>query len=414
MRGFQSLIAMILLTTLFLVFLSSLHLEKTHSHKLEQKDVRKIIQVAVKPNATLSPLSKQARNTKALTISSGLRKAIPQNQAYWNRLLYSALGRVDKKNLEHHQLWSHCRDVDQELLKTNIHDFTSYPSMFQEFLMTMNCKSPPLLVNQPYKCLSSEGGPPFIFFAVKSRPGNFEQRQSVRETWGREGVFQNGLRVRTLFLLGNPSTNEPDLSALMSFEAKTFKDILQWDFKETLLNLTLKMDAFLHWTLKYCPQVSFIFSGDDDVFVNTPALLSYLQSLEPSKSAQLFVGHLISTAAPLRDTKSKYYIPLSFYDGPYPPYIGGGGFLISGSLLQRLHSISHVIPFYPIDDVYIGMCLNALGIAPVAHSGFHTFDVSEQDRENLCVHKGLILIHKRSPTELKKLWKGIHSPILTC
>ncbi|KAJ0047371.1 hypothetical protein NL108_006764, partial [Boleophthalmus pectinirostris] len=371
--------------------------------------------------ATISPLTKQVSflspkpDVVGVSVSSGLTQAIPQNKAYWNRLLYSALGQLDKKELEHHRLWSHCREVNQELLKTNIHDFTSYPSMIQDFLMAMNCKSPPLLVNQPYKCVRSEGGgQTFLLFAIKSRPGNFEQRQAVRETWGREEVFQSGLRVRTLFLLGSPSSDDPDLGALLSFESKTFKDILQWDFNESLLNLTLKMDAFLHWTLKNCPHVSFVFSGDDDVFVNTPALLSYLQSLEPSKAAQLYVGQVISTAGPLRDPKSKYYIPLSFYDGPYPPYIGGGGFVISASLMQQLYSISRVIPFFPIDDVYIAICLKGLGISPESHSGFQTFDISEQDRQNLCVHKGLILIHRRSPRELKKLWRGIHSPLLTC
>ncbi|KAJ0021905.1 hypothetical protein NQD34_009395 [Periophthalmus magnuspinnatus] len=422
MRPFQSLIVMVLLTSLFLIFLSTLHLEKTHSHSLEQKELRRprIIQAAEKLNATVSPLTKHVsfptvKPDVSVSVSSGLTQAISKNKAYWNRLLYSTLRQVNRKELEHHHLWSHCREVNQELLKTNIHDFASYPYMFQDFLMAMNCKSPPLLVNQPDKCLNSDrGGQTFLLFAIKSRPGNFEQRHSVRETWGREEVFQNNLRVRTLFLLGSPSSDDPDLGALLSFEAKTFKDILQWDFNESLLNLTLKMDAFLHWTLKNCPHVSFVFSGDDDVFVNTPALLSYLQSLEPSKATQLFVGHVISTAAPLRDPKSKYYIPLSFYDGTYPPYIGGGGFAVSGSLLQRLHSISRVIPFFPIDDVYIAMCLKALGISPEAHSGFQTFDVSEQDRQNLCVHKGLILIHQRSPRELKKLWRGIHSPLLTC
>lgn len=421
MRRFQSFIAMILLATLFFIFYSSLHLEKTQSHRLEQKELWKHQPVQAEklnvstPSYKLETVPTPKPEVLSVSVSDGLTQAIPQTKAYWNRLLYSALGRVDKNDLsQHKRLWSHCREVDQELLKTNVHDFTSYPSLFQDFLLGINCRSP-ILVNRPSKCLTSEAdGKTFLLFAIKSRPGNFEQRQSVRETWGREGVFQSGLRVRTVFLLGSSSPYEPDLGDLLSFEATSFKDILQWDFHESLLNLTLKMNSFLQWTRKGCPDISFIFSGDDDVFVNTPALLSYLQSLEPSKATHIYVGHVITTAVPHRDPKSKYYIPLSFYDGPYPPYIGGGGFVISGTLLERLYSISNIIPFFPIDDVYTGMCLNALGISPEAHEGFQTFDVSEQDRENLCVHKGLILIHQRSPRELKKLWKGIHSPLLTC
>ncbi|XP_042342120.1 N-acetyllactosaminide beta-1,3-N-acetylglucosaminyltransferase 2 [Plectropomus leopardus] len=354
----------------------------------------------------------------SVSVSDGLRRSIPQNGAYWNRLLHSALRNLDKEEnpFGHDSDWFHCRETNQELLQTNVHDFTSYSALFQEFLQGMNCRSPPVLLNQPNKCVFEGKGDNHtsLLFAIKSTPGNFERRQAVRETWGREGMHQSGLRVRTVFLLGSSPQEDPDLNPLLSFEAKRFGDILQWDFHESFLNLTLKVNTFLQWTLKYCPHVSFVFSGDDDVFVNTPALLSYLQSVEPSKISQLYVGHVISTANPLRDPKSKYFIPLSFYNGPYPAYAGGGGFLISGRLLQPLHSVSRVLPFFPIDDVYAGMCFKALGVSPEAHKGFQTFDINEQDRENLCVHKDLILIHQRSPQQVKKLWKGIHSPLLTC
>lgn len=236
----------------------------------------------------------------------------------------------------------------------------------------------------------------------------------MRETWGREGTYENGLRVRTVFLLGSAGQDDPNLSALLSFEARHNEDILQWDFHESFLNLTLKMSTLLEWTVKHCPHVSYVFSGDDDVFVNTPALVGYLQSLEPSKASQLYVGHVIKTARPLRDPKSKYYIPLSYYDNAYPAYAGGGGFLFSGVWLQPLHLVSQVLPFFPIDDVYIGMCFQAIGVSAELHPGFQTFDVKEQDRDNVCVHKGLILTHQRTPQQLKRLWNGIHSPFLTC
>lgn len=417
---------MVLLVTLVLIFFySTLHLEMTYSHRAGPEDVPRRPGLQAKDHNVKRQTPKQESFTTLhpdvhnVSVSDSLRQTISQNGAYWNRLLHSALRNLDKGQnpSKHDSDWSRCRETNPELLQTNVHDFTSYPVLFQDFLQGMNCRSPPVLINQPNKCMSGErkgDNQTFLLFAIKSNPGNFERRQAVRETWGREGTYQSGLRVHTVFLLGSPPLDDPDLSPLLSFEARHFGDILQWDFHESLLNLTLKMNMLLQWTLKYCPRVSFIFSGDDDVFVNSLALLSYLQSLEPSKASQLYVGHVISTASPLRDPKSKYYIPLSFYDSPYPAYAGGGGFLISGALLQPLYSISHVIPFFPIDDVYTGMCLKAVGVSPEAHAGFQTFDVKEQDRENLCIHKDLILIHQRSPQQMKKLWKGIHSPLLTC
>lgn len=78
------------------------------------------------------------------------------------------------------------------------------------------------------------------------------------------------------------------------------------------------------------------------------------------------------------------------------PYVGGGGFVLSGALLQPLSSLSRIIPVFPIDDVYTRMRLQAVGVSPEENSGFKTFDI-EEDRENLCVHKNLILVHQRSP-----------------
>ncbi|XP_035535581.1 N-acetyllactosaminide beta-1,3-N-acetylglucosaminyltransferase 2 [Morone saxatilis] len=424
MRRIRTITAMALLVTLFLIFFySTLHLETTYSHKAGPEDVLRRPRLPVHSDGDVKTQSSKQESDAAphpvvhnVSVSDSFRQIISQNRAYWNRLLYSALRNLNKRgNTVSNSNWSRCRETNQELLQTNVHDFTSYPVLFQDFLQVMNCRSPPVLINQPDKCVSTKGdNHTVLLFAIKSTPGNFERRQAVRETWGQEGVYQGGLRVHTLFLLGSSQLDDPNLNPLLAFEARRFGDLLQWDFHESLLNLTLKMNMFLQWTLRRCPHVSFVFSGDDDVFVNTPALLSYLQSLEPSKASKLYVGHVISTANPLRDPKSKYYIPLSFYDGPYPAYAGGGGFLISGALLQPLYSVSHVIPFFPIDDVYTGMCTNAMGVSPEAHAGFQTFDVKEQDRENLCVHKDLILIHQRSPQQVKKLWRGIHSPLLSC
>ncbi|KAM9318764.1 N-acetyllactosaminide beta-1,3-N-acetylglucosaminyltransferase 2 [Pholidichthys leucotaenia] len=425
MRHFQRFSAMVLAVTLFVIFFSTFHLKPTHSRRFAPEVPLKQPSTQVREiDEKTQPSEQMGIPTPSsyvynMSVSNNLRQTIPQNGAYWNRLLHSALKRLDtgKIPLTRDSNWSRCREMNQELLQTNVHDFTSYPVLFQIFLQGMNCRSPPILIDQPNRCNSGQGSgkdETFLLFAIKSTPGNFEQRQAVRETWGQERVYENGRRVRLVFLLGSSSPDYPNLNPLLSFEEKRYGDILQWDFHESLLNLTLKMNMLFHWMLKSCPHVSFIFSGDDDVFVNTQALLRYLQSVDTSKASQLYLGQVISAATPVRDPKSKYYIPLSFYDGAYPPYTGGGGFLLSGALLQPLYSVSRFIPLFPIDDVYIGMCLKALGVSAEAHAGFQTFDVKLQDRENLCVHKTLILIHQRTAQQIKKLWKGIHSPLLTC
>lgn len=388
------------LAATFLIFYLTVTLEKTNTVKVATNSSKYMdfTTPALIPYITVASME--------------LRKMIPQDLAYWNRLFYSAVREIDTREnpTRREYPWSLCKEENHDVLRLNVHDFNSYPPLFQTFLKGMNCRSPPVLINQPMKCINHT----FLLFAIKSSPASFERRQSVRETWGREGVYKNGRRVRLVFFLGSNPPDEPNLSALLSFEAKHFGDIVQWDFQESLLNLTLKMDMFLQWTTRNCPLVSFVFSGDDDVFVNTDAVISYLESLDDSKSTRLYVGHVLTTASPLRDPRSKYYIPMTFYKGPYPPYAGGGGFIISGELMQPLSFISKLFPLFPIDDVYMGLCMKALGIVGESHEGFRTFDVRREDRGNVCVHKNNLLIHQRTPREIEKMWKDIHNGMLTC
>ncbi|KAG7261712.1 hypothetical protein CRUP_036489 [Coryphaenoides rupestris] len=345
-------------------------------------------------------------NTSSIAaVSEAVHRFFPHNGAYWSRLLYASLhrhahlGPAPGLTPAPVEAWAACREADRERLKTNVHDFDAYPDMHKDFLRGLHCRRPPQLIDQPHKCIA-DGEGTFLLLAVKSLPASFQRRQVVRETWGREGMYPGGLRVRTIFLLGSGSEEEePDLGPLLAFEAQHQGDVLQWDFRESLFNLTLKVHTFLAWSHAHCRDAAFVFSGDDDVFVNTPAVVAYLQTLGPDAARQLYLGEVIKLATPIRDRTSKYYIPASFYEGAYPPYAGGGGYLVSGALLGHLLRASALIPLFPIDDVYVAMCAQAMGVAPQAHRGFRTFDVAEGDRENVCVHKDLMVIHQRSPSE---------------
>lgn len=424
MKPIQVLTTAILLFTVtlicYLVFvcLPSLYQQKADSHSASQLDIPKKLTSSVHDKDNMPPAwVNPPFDVHIMSMSDSFRKAIPLNGAYWNRMLNSVMRSLDKGEYTFSKNNDNCRETNQDVLQNNVHDFRSYPEMHQEFLRSFKCRHPPMLIDQPNKCSAGEGdgdGLPFLLFAIKSVPRNFEQRQVIRETWGREGVYERGLRVRRLFLLGSSMHDDPNLSQLLSFEAKVFGDVLQWDFHDSLFNLSLKEHVFYKWSLNNCPHVAFVFKGDDDVFINTQAMLTYLQSLNGAQAVKSYIGRVITSASPIRSPESKYYIPQTLYEGPYPPYLSGGGYLFSGALLRPLYYISNVIPFFPIDDAYTGMCFQALGISPVQHSGFRTFDVQKHDRENNCVHKDVLAIHPRNPQQVKRLWRGIHSPLLTC
>lgn len=296
-------------------------------------------------------------------------------------------------------------------IQLEITDYNLLPKLFQDYLLYFRCRSFPALINPEEMCRDR----PFLLLVVKTLVSHFERRQAIRETWGRSGDVKNRTVV-TLFLLGNGMVEDhhPNLTALLRHEAELYRDILQWDFRDSFLNLTLKDVQFLDWFSSFCPKAEFIFKGDDDVFVNTPRIVDFVDSLPPKAAADLFTGDVITNAGPHRDKKLKYFIPESYFVGSYPPYAGGGGFLYSGQVALKLSEASKQVVLYPIDDVYTGMCLKKLGLTPEKHDGFRTFDINAKHKDIPCIYRSLMVVHSRTPQEIKRIWSWIVQPDLQC
>ncbi|XP_039504905.1 N-acetyllactosaminide beta-1,3-N-acetylglucosaminyltransferase 2 [Pimephales promelas] len=309
-------------------------------------------------------------------------------------------------------------------------DFFSLPTHIKDFVTSMHCREYPLVIDPLDVC---DGGPlaknraPMLLLAIKAQPLDFMNREAIRETWGRSGrIKSRGGRqslVRRVFLLGK--SKDLHIEEKLQLESDKYGDIIQWDFMDTLFNLTLKDVLFWDWFSRRCPHARFIFKGDDDIFVRTPALLNYLLAEEanenfsngsrrPNKMETFVVGDVINNASPIRSNGSKYYIPESFFKGTYPSYPGGGGVVYSGSLAHRLLEVSQKVHLFPIDDVYLGMCLQRLGVYPIHHPAFLTFDFPKNELKKPCANHTILLVHKRSPAEMFQLWTETSMPSSEC
>lgn len=365
--------------------------------------------------------------------------------AYWNRLQMAIDHRLNpilcpkrikqgyENNISDDSLLS------QSFSEVNALDsvrkgFDKMPDQMKEFVSHMYRRDYPVLLQPNAVCgagAKKEKEPPLLLLAIKTTEVNFKNRQAIRRTWGQEGwvagqkknnsKIQGGGYVRRVFLLGkeNPQDLGVDLSALMEMESKHYGDILQWDFSDTFFNLTLKDVLFWNWFSQFCNQTLFVLKGDDDVFVNTPRLISYLQDqLRKPHNDEIMndfmVGDVITDALPNRVNKSKYFVPDSFYHGTYPTYAGGGGVVYSGMLTKRLNNISKRVHLFPIDDVFVGMCMARLNANPIHHHAFLTFDFPAKDGEKLCAYHTILLVHKRSPAQVVQLWADLKKTERQC
>ncbi|XP_004562044.1 UDP-GlcNAc:betaGal beta-1,3-N-acetylglucosaminyltransferase 7 [Maylandia zebra] len=290
--------------------------------------------------------------------------------------------------------------------------FKNLEDSFKQFLLYRHCRYFPMTLNHPEKCT----GEVYLLMVIKSVATQYDRREVIRKTWGREQVV-DGKRIKTLFLLGK-SSNEAERAnhqKLVEYEDQIYNDILQWDFLDSFFNLTLKETHFLKWFHTYCYNVQYVFKGDDDVFVSVKNIFEYLENSRHRKN--LFVGDVIFKAKPIRKKDNKYHIPQALYNKThYPPYAGGGGFLMDGSLVSRLHWAADTLELYPIDDVFLGMCLEVLQVTPVKHNAFKTFGLVKNKNSKLnrepCFFKNMIVVHKLLPSDLQHMWNLVNSELV--
>ncbi|XP_004873378.1 N-acetyllactosaminide beta-1,3-N-acetylglucosaminyltransferase 3 isoform X2 [Heterocephalus glaber] len=294
-------------------------------------------------------------------------------------------------------------------------DFAGQPPHVRDFLLYRHCRDFRLLQDPPpAKCAP----PVFLLLAIKSSPANYERRDIVRRTWGQERQVQ-GATLRRLFLVGTSANphEATKVNRLLALEAREYGDILQWDFHDTFFNLTLKQVLFLEWQKTRCPDASFVLNGDDDVFAHTDNMVAFLLGLDPEH--HLFAGHLIQGVGPIRVPWSKYFVPrLVTEDEQYPPYCGGGGFLLSRFTARALQRAASALDLFPIDDVFLGRCLHHQGLRPASHSGVRTAGVHAPSAAlssfDPCFYRELLLVHRFLPYEMLLMWDALSRPDLAC
>uniref|UniRef100_W5N8H4 Hexosyltransferase n=1 Tax=Lepisosteus oculatus TaxID=7918 RepID=W5N8H4_LEPOC len=291
--------------------------------------------------------------------------------------------------------------------------FSKVGERIQRFLLYRHCRYFPMIFNHPEKC----GEDIYLLMVVKSVITQYKRREAIRRTWGQEKEIR-GKKIRLLFLLGTDSKGEQQAhhQKLLEYEDRVFGDILQWDFEDSFYNLTLKEVGFLKWFSIYCQSVPYIFKGDDDVFVNTVNVVEFLESNK--NTTDLITGDVLTTSAPNRDRNSKYFIPeVMFSETFYPPYVGGGGFLMGGPLAMRMYGASNELELFPIDDAFIGMCLRVLQVSPMHYSGIKTLGIKVKSGGNgmnkdPCLYRNLLLVHKLAPDELIQMWEQVNSNLI--
>ncbi|THD22497.1 Hexosyltransferase [Fasciola hepatica] len=258
-----------------------------------------------------------------------------------------------------------------------------------------------LLVSPPLLCGYGAKKTIELLILIKSAHVHTNRRMAIRKLWGDDRCW-GGRKVRHVFLLGLLNNQTAPRLPQVDREIEIFGDIIQQGFIDHYYNNTYKMLFGIQWAVAFCPEAKWLMFVDDDFFVNPRLVLSFIDSLDPRLQTKLVVGDLAVKAAVLRE-KSKWSVNKTLFSHrSYPNFVQAGAFFMGAPMAVDLYVGSRFTEFFPFDDVFIGLVLNKLLVAPAHMRGLLMYQPNF--RKRLILNGSLALHGIRSAERQKWLW----------
>ncbi|XP_020816286.1 beta-1,3-galactosyltransferase 1 [Drosophila serrata] len=194
---------------------------------------------------------------------------------------------------------------------------------------------------------------------IHSAIDNAEKRRLIRSTWANR-TYINQTPLRVIFLLGAVSSNyAPTWQKYLGWENKYYGDILQGNFVDAYRNMTYKHVMGLKWFTENCPNAQLLVKVDDDVFVNTPQLVKYME--DPSfpehqllAQPDLLLCRIVKESRVKRSYRSKWRVTYKEYPHRfYPHYCPGMAIIYASDVVHRLYKAAQKAKYFWVDDVLV-------------------------------------------------------------
>ena len=244
-----------------------------------------------------------------------------------------------------------------------------------------------------------------LVILITTAPAHQRQRKAIRLTWG--GAVAQRRDVALLFFLGRTGETE---QADVDHEQQTYGDIVQGNFVDAYNNLTLKSAVMLEWLDTFCPEVRMILKTDDDMFINTDNLLTFVDV--HSKDTNTLYGRLARRWKPNRSIKSKYYLSPESYAGKYlPDFVTGPAYVMTGDLVKPLYQNTLDARFLTLEDVLVtGLVANKLNVKRIHAKEF----INERIKADTCKFATSVSVHMVKFEEQFDIWKRIQDGRTRC
>ena len=262
------------------------------------------------------------------------------------------------------------------------------------------------VLNSPSVCNSKGSGPSLdLVIFILSSAANQNARDGIRNSWARASKNNSSPILRYVFLLALSNTSG-SLEKVRA-ERDKFEDIALLDYQDSYDLLTTKTVMGFVWVETFCANARFVMKTDDDVYVN---VTNVVRLMVTNGTEHTVYGKCFTAAGPERRPDHKWFMSKALYPYPvFPPYCTGVGYVMNMALSKGIARVAPDIPFFPLEDVYVGMCLKKIGGIDVKYiDGFftngHLFVGGKTVTCGTYSSPDLYLEHKVRPEQMVRIW----------
>jgi hypothetical protein len=218
---------------------------------------------------------------------------------------------------------------------------------------------PQILVSQSHESPRSPDSR-VLLVAVCSAPSHFEERQAIRQSWGKMRLPN---QFSTFFFIGQiklaDRVEEEELEKKIADENLAHQDIVRLDsFIESYSNLTRKTLAMVHYAVRERFEV--MLKVDDDSFVLLDRF--FIDNIEGSRDRTfMYWGRFwgADDRPVYRKKGSKYYVSEADYrPDTFPNYADGPCYALGLDVMRYLDDHAKSLPLIPLEDAAVGIWLN--------------------------------------------------------
>lgn len=244
-----------------------------------------------------------------------------------------------------------------------------------------------------------------LLVLITSAPDHRDARLAIRQTWGHYGTRRD---TAIGFMLGR--TQSAKLDGDLNAEHYMYGDLIRGNSLDSYNNLTLKTISMLEWVDTYCPLAKFVLKTDDDMFINIPKLVQFMD--KHVNDTRHIYGRLAKKWKPIRNTKSKYYVSPQQYEPKYfPDFTTGPAYLITRDVIRDLYMYALNQTYLKLEDVYTtGIVSERAGVQRQHVAEF----LNRRVAFNPCTIKRAISVHMVKGREQFDLWKKLMDQELVC